>query len=98
MGMGLSIARSVLDALPGWPPDCLVLDLQMPGLRGLDVQRLLTAGGIRVPTIIIITAGDAPETRERCLSAGTTAYLCKPFDDCALLAAITRVVEGAAEP
>lgn len=89
--------QEFLDALPSRPPDCVVLDLQMPGLSGLDVQRLLAAGGVRLPTIII-TADDAPETRERCLSAGTTAYLCKPFDDGTLLATIARVVEAAAEP
>jgi len=89
--------QEFLDALPSKPPDCLVLDLQMPGLSGLDVQRRLAAGGIRVPTIII-TADDAPETRERCLSAGTAAYLCKPFDDCTLLATIARVVGAAADP
>jgi FixJ family two-component response regulator len=89
--------QEFLDALPARRPDCLVLDLQMPGLSGLDVQRLLIAGGIRLPTIII-TADDTPDTRARCLSAGSTAYLCKPFDDCALLGAIARLVEGAAEP
>jgi len=89
--------QEFLDSLPARSPDCLVLDLQMPGLSGLDVQRHLTAGGVRVPTIII-TADDTPETRERCLSAGTAAYLCKPFDDCALLTMISRVVQGAAEP
>jgi FixJ family two-component response regulator len=89
--------QEFLDSLPDRSPDCLVLDLQMPGLSGLEVQRRLTAGGIRVPTIII-TADDAPETRQRCLSAGTAAYLCKPFDDHALLAMIARLVPGAVEP
>ena len=89
--------QEFLDSLPDRSPDCLVLDLQMPGLSGLEVQRRLAAGGIRVPTIII-TADDAPETRERCLSAGTAAYLCKPFDDHTLLAMIVRLVPGAVEP
>ena len=89
--------QEFLDSLPARPPDCLVLDLQMPGLSGLEVQRHLAADGVRLPTIII-TADDAPETRERCLSAGTAAYLCKPFDDRTLLAMIARVVEAAADP
>ena len=42
-------------------------------------------------------AKDAPETRERCLSAGTDAYLCKPFDDRTLLAIVTRLVTRAVE-
>jgi FixJ family two-component response regulator len=88
--------QEFLDALATQVPDCLVLDLQMPGLSGLEVQRRLTAGGIPVPTIII-SADDAPETRERCLSAGTAAYLCKPFDDRILLSMIARVVGGVGE-
>jgi FixJ family two-component response regulator len=76
--------QEFLDSLSTRPPDCLVLDLQMPGLSGLEVQRHLAADGVRVPTIII-TADDAPETR-------------KPFDDCTLLAIIARVVEEAAQP
>ena len=89
--------QEFLDALPTRSPDCLVLDLQMPGLSGLEVQRLLAAAGVRVPTIII-SADDAPEIRERCLSAGTAAYLGKPFDDRTLLAMIAQVVKRAAEP
>jgi FixJ family two-component response regulator len=89
--------QEFLDSLPERSPDCLVLDLQMPGLSGLEVQRRLAADGVRVPTIII-TADDAPETRERCLSAGTAAYLCKPFDDRTLLAMVTRLVTRAVEP
>jgi FixJ family two-component response regulator len=88
--------QEFLDSLPDRSPDCLVLDLQMPGLSGLEVQRRLAADGVRVPTIII-TADDAPETRERCLSAGTDAYLCKPFDDRTLLAIVTRLVTRAVE-
>lgn len=89
--------QEFLDSLLERSPDCLVLDLQMPGLSGLEVQRRLAADGVRVPTIII-TADDAPETRERCLSAGTAAYLCKPFDDRTLLAIVTRLVTRAVEP
>jgi FixJ family two-component response regulator len=89
--------QEFLDSLLERSPDCLVLDLQMPGLSGLEVQRRLAADGVRVPTIII-TADDAPETRERCLSAGTAAYLCKPFDDRTLLAMVTRLVTRAVEP
>jgi FixJ family two-component response regulator len=85
--------QAFLDALPARRPDCLVLDLQMPGLSGLEVQRRLVARGTPVPTIII-SADDTAETRERCLAAGTAAYLCKPFDDGILLAMIARLVEA----
>jgi FixJ family two-component response regulator len=83
--------QEFLDAIRERQPDCLVLDLQMPGLTGLEVQRALTAAGVRFPTIII-TAHDEPEARARCISAGVAAYLCKPLHDEMLLDAITNVM------
>jgi len=83
--------QEFLDSLHGCRPDCLVLDLQMPGLTGLEVQKALTGTGARFPTIII-TAHDEPETRARCLAAGAAAYLCKPLHDEMLLEAIADVI------
>lgn len=83
--------QEFLDSLRVRPPDCLVLDLQMPGLTGLEVQRALAAARVRFPTIII-TAHDEPETRARCLAAGIAAYLCKPLHDEMLLDAIADVM------
>lgn len=83
--------QEFLDSLRARQPDCLVLDLQMPGLTGLEVQRTLTGFGARFPTIII-TAHDEPETRARCLAAGVAAYLCKPLHDEMLLDAIADVM------
>jgi FixJ family two-component response regulator len=83
--------QEFLDSLHGRQPDCLVLDLQMPGLTGLEVQKALTGTGARFPTIII-TAHDEPETRARCLAAGAAAYLCKPLHDEMLLEAIADVI------
>ncbi|HYS17371.1 MAG TPA: response regulator [Candidatus Binatia bacterium] len=83
--------QEFLDSLRQDQPDCLVLDLQMPGLTGLELQRILTGAGVRFPTIII-TAHDEPETRARCLSAGAAAYLCKPLHDEMLLDTIADVV------
>jgi FixJ family two-component response regulator len=84
--------QEFLDSLGGRQPDCLVLDLQMPGLTGLEVQRALARARVRFPTIII-TAHDEPETRARCLAAGAVAYLCKPLHDELLLDAITTAVD-----
>jgi FixJ family two-component response regulator len=89
--------QEFLDALRERQPDCLVLDLQMPGLTGLEVQRALTAAGVRFPTIII-TAHDEPEARARCMSAGVAAYLCKPLHDEMLLDAIANVMGRVAAP
>jgi FixJ family two-component response regulator len=83
--------QEFLDSLGDRQPDCLVLDLQMPGLTGLEVQRTLTGLGARFPTIII-TAHDEPETRARCLAAGVAAYLCKPLHDEMLLDTISGVM------
>lgn len=83
--------QDFLDSLGGRQPDCLVLDLQMPGLTGLEVQRALARARVGFPTIII-TAHDEPETRARCLAAGAVAYLCKPLHDELLLDAITTAV------
>jgi FixJ family two-component response regulator len=83
--------QEFLDSLGARQPDCLVLDLQMPGLTGLEVQRALAGARVRFPTIII-TAHDEPETRARCLAAGVVAYLCKPLHDELLLDAITTAV------
>jgi FixJ family two-component response regulator len=74
--------------------DCVVLDLQMPGLTGLEVQQHLLRAGVRLP-VVIITGHDEPTTHAQCLSAGAAAYLCKPLDDEVLLAAISQAVDNA---
>jgi FixJ family two-component response regulator len=58
-------------------PDCLILDLQMPEMSGLEVQKTLVSRGIEIPTIIITSNSDAA-VRERCMAAGAVAYLSKP--------------------
>ena len=79
------------DFLAAWhfdPPDCLVLDLQMPGLSGLEVQQALNKAGAKFP-VIIITAHDAAGVgREEAMSQGAVAYLRKPVDAGVLLEAV----------
>jgi FixJ family two-component response regulator len=65
-------------------PDGLVLDLQMPNLRGADVQRALNRAGANFP-VIILTAHDSPVAREECFREGAVAYLRKPPDERLLL-------------
>lgn len=72
-------------------PNCIVLDLQMPGMDGVDVMRFLAECGIHIPTIVI-TAHDEPATRNKCLGAGAAAYLRKPLDADELLKTIDDVV------
>jgi FixJ family two-component response regulator len=85
--VGYGSAAEFLDALGARLPDCLVVDLQMPGMTGLELQQHLAKVGIKIPTIVI-TAHDGIGTRERCRSAGASAYLLKPFQDATLIAAI----------
>jgi FixJ family two-component response regulator len=66
---------------------CLIADIRMPGLGGLDLQRELLAEGSTIP-VIFITAFDTQETRERARALGAVGYFRKPVDDQALLDAI----------
>lgn len=66
---------------------CLVVDVQMPGMNGLQLQSELAVAGRRVP-IIFITAYDDTESRRRAMQAGAVAFLPKPFTDEQLLQTI----------
>jgi FixJ family two-component response regulator len=82
-------ALEFLASLSGEAPDCLIVDLQMPGMSGLELHQYLTGRGIDIPTIII-TAHDERDARQRCEAAGTAGYLLKPIEDTALLEAIAK--------
>jgi len=86
-------ARDFLSALPDGLPECLIVDLQMPEMTGLELQLHLARSGFRIPTIVI-TAHNEAEMRERCKSAGAADYLLKPLQDTSLLAAINSVRRG----
>jgi len=70
----------LLDAMPSFQPDCLILDVQMPRMNGLEVQQQLIKSGKRVP-VIFITAHDEVGAREKALAAGAMAFIRKPFND-----------------
>lgn len=70
----------LIDAMPSFHADCLILDVQMPGLSGLDVQARLAKSRSPLP-IIFITAHDEVGARERALAMGAIAFLRKPFND-----------------
>ncbi len=71
--------------------DCLVLDLQMPAMNGLEVMRYLASRDIQLP-VVIITGHDTAGSREACLAAGAVAYLVKPTDGEELVRLIQDVV------
>jgi FixJ family two-component response regulator len=88
-------AQDFLASLPlAAPPDCLVLDLQMPGTSGLDLQRQVVRAGLRLP-IVVTTGHDEPGMQARCLAAGASAYLRKPLEAGTLLAAIEAAIDPA---
>lgn len=70
----------LLEAMPSLRVNCVVLDVQMPGLNGLQVQEQLAKSGHRMP-VVFITAHDEAELREQALAAGALAFLRKPFND-----------------
>ena len=86
-------SMELFDAISGHSPDCLILDLQMPGMNGLDVMNYLSHIGVHVPTVVI-TAHDEPGSRETCLAAGASAYLRKPLDADELLVAIDNAISA----
>jgi FixJ family two-component response regulator len=88
-------AQDFLASLPqSTQPDCLLLDLQMPGTSGLDLQRQLLRAGPQLP-VVVITGHDEPGMQARCLAAGASAYLRKPLEAGALLAAIEAAINPA---
>jgi FixJ family two-component response regulator len=73
-------------------PSCLVLDVRMPGLGGLDCQRRLSEAGFRIPVIFISGHGDIPMT-VTVMKAGALDFLTKPFRDQDLLDAVNQALE-----
>jgi FixJ family two-component response regulator len=76
-----------------WRAACVVLDVHMPGLSGIDVQARLSAAAQEVP-VVVITGRDSEEVRERALAAGAAAYLRKPVDDQTLLTTLATAMAG----
>ena len=66
---------------------CLITDLQMPGLSGLDLRERLLDGGFRTP-VIFVAAHPKAKARERALNAGAVAFLSKPFEEISLISAV----------
>ncbi len=77
----------VLITEPAFAADCVVLDLRMPGLNGLEVQERLARLHRQVP-VVFITAHEEIGTRQRAMRAGAVGFLRKPFNDEVFLAAL----------
>jgi FixJ family two-component response regulator len=77
---------------------CLILDVQMPGMNGVDLQERLIADGTRTP-VIFMTAFPEERTRARVLGAGAVGFLSKPFDDERLIECLDKALgTRASEP
>jgi len=95
IGMRAQIFASAQDFLKFKRPDapaCLVLDVRLPALSGLDLQRELTAADCAIPIIFITGHGDIPMSVEA-MKAGAVEFLTKPFRDQALLDAIHHAIQ-----
>jgi FixJ family two-component response regulator len=86
-------ALEFLASLPAVSPQCLVVDVHMPGMTGLELQERLARQDSCLP-IIFVTAYDTPQTREHAHRAGSFGLLLKPFDQQALLQAIGEAVKS----
>jgi FixJ family two-component response regulator len=73
-------------------PSCLVLDVSLPGVSGLDFQRQLADAGVQIPIIFITGHGDIPMT-VKAMKSGAVEFLTKPFHDQALLDAIRQALD-----
>jgi FixJ family two-component response regulator len=73
-------------------PSCLILDVRLPGVSGLDFQRELAEAGIRIPVIFITGHGDIPMT-VKAMKSGAVEFLTKPFQDQDLLDAIQQALD-----
>jgi FixJ family two-component response regulator len=95
IGMRAEIFASAQEFLRFKRPDapaCLVLDVRLPGLSGLDLQRELGVAGFPIPIIFITGHGDIPMSVEA-MKAGAVEFLTKPFRDQALLDAIHHAIQ-----
>ena len=95
VGLRVATFASALDFLKHGRPDCpacLVLDVRLPGLSGLDLQRQLAERQIHIPIIFITGHADIPMSVQA-MKSGAVEFLTKPFRDQALLDAIVQAIE-----
>ncbi len=95
-GAAFESAESFLKSVQFHETSCLVVDVQMSGMNGLQLQRELAVAGCEIP-IIFITAYDSKDTRQRAMQAGAVAFLSKPFNDEELLQAVRLALRGEIE-
>lgn len=85
-------AQEFLDRKGPDVPGCLILDVSLPGINGMDFQRVLADTGIRIPIIFITGHGDIPMT-VKAMKSGAVEFLTKPFADQDVLAAVRQALD-----
>jgi FixJ family two-component response regulator len=85
-------AEEFLDSGKQYETGCLIADIRMPGMSGLELQRKLNADGCKIPTIFITAHGEE-KMRMQALRAGAVEFIAKPFDDEALVASVRAALE-----
>jgi len=86
-------AEEFLTAAPIGDTDCLITDVQMPGMTGIELQDRLNSAGPHCPVIVVTASPDATR-RARALAAGAAGVLGKPFSDETLIACLDDVLAG----
>src|SRR5215831_8396071 len=84
--------QEFLDCPPALVPNCLLLDISLPGMNGLDLQKRIAVERVDIPIIFITGHGDVPKTVQA-MKAGAVEFLTKPFNDEVLLTAIRQALE-----
>ncbi len=85
-------ASAFLEALPGLVPGCIITDVRMPGISGIELVRRLKELGVGAPVIVITGHGDVPLAVEA-MKIGAADFLEKPFDDEVLLASVRSALK-----
>lgn len=95
-GLGVAAFASALEFLNRSPPGgaCLVVDVRMPGMTGLELQRRLASSRPDLP-VVVITAHGNERLRQEALAGGASAFLNKPFCRSELLDAVEQAIAGA---
>jgi FixJ family two-component response regulator len=82
-----------LQTLPSRLPDCVLLDLLLPGMNGLAVQSRLRESNIKLPVVFVSATGDLT-ARKQAMQSGAAAWLHKPVDDRVLMQSIAQALSG----
>jgi two-component system response regulator FixJ len=87
-------AAEFLNSYDSLRPDCIVLDLRMPGMSGIDLLRHLAHHYEAIPPVIVITADDESALEEECMRLGTRLYLHKPVEGKTLIDSVHSVLSN----